>query len=154
MILARNLAAEPAAAKDCDLARELTAAVTEAQVVLPRAGGSFGDMPILFQVATQLGTYGDQLNGAKSQGAPIPKSANPEERQSRTPRIPYTANDGNGVHGVRASLLGIRAVWDWHPFGLALFGIGAVNRFAQFCRGIAGRGCRALIRRPCSSSSD
>ena len=67
VILARNLAAEPAAAKNCDLARELTAAVTEAQVVLPRAGRSFGDIPILFQVATQLGTYGDRLTKAMCQ---------------------------------------------------------------------------------------
>lgn len=67
VILARNLAAEPAAAKNCDLARELTAAVTEAQVVLPRAGGSFGDIPILFQVATQLGAYGDRLTKAMCQ---------------------------------------------------------------------------------------
>ena len=64
MILARNLAAEPAAAKNCDLARELTAAATEAQVVLPRAGRSFADIPMLFQVATQLGAYGDQLTKA------------------------------------------------------------------------------------------
>ncbi len=64
VILARNLAAEPAAAKNCDLAKELTAAVTEAQVVLPRAGRSFADIPMLFQAATQLGTYGDELTKA------------------------------------------------------------------------------------------
>ena len=67
VMLARDLSAEPAAAKNCDLAKELTAAATEAQVVLPRAGHSFGDIPILFQIATQLGTYGDQLTKALCQ---------------------------------------------------------------------------------------
>jgi hypothetical protein len=66
-MLARDLSAEPAAAKNCDLAKELTAAATEAQVVLPRAGRSFGDIPILFQIATELGAYGDRLTKALCQ---------------------------------------------------------------------------------------
>jgi len=67
VILARNLAAEPPAAKNCDLAKELTAAATEAQAVLPRAGRSFEDIPILFQAATKLGEYGDRLMKAMCQ---------------------------------------------------------------------------------------
>jgi tetratricopeptide (TPR) repeat protein len=67
VMLARDLSAEPAAAKNCDLAKELTAAATEAQVVLPRAGRSFGDIPILFQIATELGAYGDRLTKALCQ---------------------------------------------------------------------------------------
>ena len=60
--LARNLATEPQAAKRCELAKELTDAVADAQIVLPRAGRGFPDtVAILLRLADQLGAYGAQL---------------------------------------------------------------------------------------------
>src|SRR5262245_37360741 len=60
--LARNLATEPPAARRCEMAKELTDAAADAQIVLPRAGRGFADtVAILLRVADQLGTYGAQL---------------------------------------------------------------------------------------------
>jgi tetratricopeptide (TPR) repeat protein len=68
VVLARNLATEPPTARRCELAKELTDAVADAQIVLPRAGRGFPDtVANLLRAAEQLGAYGAQLTKATCQ---------------------------------------------------------------------------------------
>ena len=65
VVLARNLASEIPATKRCEMAKELTDAVADAQIVLPRAGRGFPDtVANLLRLADQLGAYGAQVTKA------------------------------------------------------------------------------------------
>ena len=65
VVLAQRLAAQPPAARTCDLAKEIASASVDAQIVLPKAGRSFPEaVAALLSRATQLAAYGDQLTKA------------------------------------------------------------------------------------------
>ena len=65
VVLAIKLASEVPTTKRCEQAKELTDAVVDAQIVLPRAGRTFPEsVANLLRVANQLGPYGAQLTKA------------------------------------------------------------------------------------------
>jgi tetratricopeptide (TPR) repeat protein len=63
--LARLLSAEPPAAKRCDIAKEMSAALVEAQIALPKAGPTFPQaVATLMTAAGKLATYAEELTKA------------------------------------------------------------------------------------------
>jgi tetratricopeptide (TPR) repeat protein len=65
VVLASRLANEPAAAKTCELAKELQNALVDAQIHLPRAGRSFPvQVPPLMGAVAKLSPYSDDLTKA------------------------------------------------------------------------------------------
>jgi hypothetical protein len=63
--LARLLSAEPPGAKRCDIAKEMSAALVEAQIALPKAGPTFPQaVATLMTAAGKLATYAEELTKA------------------------------------------------------------------------------------------